>query len=68
MTQKNKHVHRHSCNACHGGRELKGKREGKKHVLDDKREEIVKEQLDVQSMCAINYMHRIGRATSIMRL
>lgn len=32
MTHKNKHVHRHSCNACHGGRELKGKRgkEGKK--------------------------------------
>jgi hypothetical protein len=47
MTHKNKHVHRHSCNACHGGRELKGKREGKKNVLDDKREEIVKEQLDV---------------------
>jgi hypothetical protein len=56
---------------------LKFKRKREKHVLDDKREEIVKEQLDVQSMCTDIQMNiiidkickgNVGRGTSIMRL
>ena len=56
---------------------LKFKRKREKYVLDDKREEIVKEQLEVRSMCTDIQMNimidkickgNVGRGTSIMRL